>query len=110
MATATAQPGFTNSGAKKFSHRLRGGDEIAWLITFLFALSVLAITALLIGELWYGSAGARLGASHHTFRAQASRRGAQASRRMRGSASRCPVRRSLTGAALTRARSTRNVE
>jgi phosphate transport system permease protein len=59
MATATAQPGFTNSGAKKFSHRLRSGDEIAWLITFLFALSVLILTALLVGELWFGSAGAR---------------------------------------------------
>lgn len=37
------------------SRRLRGGDEVAWLITLLFALSVLAITTLLVWELWLGS-------------------------------------------------------
>jgi phosphate transport system permease protein len=41
------------------SRRLRSGDEIAWLIVVLFALSVLLITALLIGELWVGSAASR---------------------------------------------------
>jgi len=58
-SSATAQPGFTNSGIRKLSHRLRGGDEIAWLITLLFAASVLIVTALLIAELWYGSTAAR---------------------------------------------------
>ena len=52
-STATAQPG--QSGIRTVSRRLRGGDEIAWLITLLFAVSILAITGLLIWELWIGS-------------------------------------------------------
>jgi len=39
--------------------RLRGGDEAAWLITLLFAISVLAVTAMLVIELWHGSAASR---------------------------------------------------
>jgi len=54
--TAAAQP---QSPISSLSRRLRGGDEVAWLITLLFATSVLVITALLIGELWIGSAAAR---------------------------------------------------
>src|SRR5580658_2701490 len=42
--------------------RLREGDEIVRLITFLFAASVVLITCLLVFELWTGSA-----ASRHKF-------------------------------------------
>jgi phosphate transport system permease protein len=41
------------------TRRLRGGDELAWLIVLLFAISVLIVTALLIAELWVGSAAPR---------------------------------------------------
>jgi phosphate transport system permease protein len=54
-STVAAQPKSDKPGPSTLSHRLRGGDEVAWLITLLFALSVLAITALLIWELWIGS-------------------------------------------------------
>ncbi len=59
-AAATPLPG--KSGARSLSRRLRSGDEVAWLIVILFALSVLLITALLVTELWIGSA-----ASRHKF-------------------------------------------
>jgi phosphate transport system permease protein len=36
-------------------NRLRDGDEIARMITFLFAASVVLVTVLLIFELWQGS-------------------------------------------------------
>lgn len=55
MAAATAQPDMNASGLKVLSRRLRGGDEVAWLITLLFATSVLLVTALLVWELWIGS-------------------------------------------------------
>jgi phosphate transport system permease protein len=35
--------------------RLRGGDEVAWMVVLLFAISVLAITAMLVWELWTAS-------------------------------------------------------
>ncbi len=57
MATAAARPG--ESGLKMTTRRLRGGDELAWLIVLLFAISVLIVTALLIAELWVGSAAPR---------------------------------------------------
>ena len=44
------------AGSRSFLSRLRDGDEIARLITFLFAASVVLITALLVYELWQGSA------------------------------------------------------
>jgi len=44
------------AGSRSFLSRLREGDEIARLITFLFAASVVLITVLLIYELWIGSA------------------------------------------------------
>ena len=44
---------------KSIAHRLRGGDEVAWLITLLFAVSILAITVLLVWELWLGSEASR---------------------------------------------------
>jgi len=44
------------AGSRSFLSRLREGDEIARLITFLFAASVVLITVLLVYELWIGSA------------------------------------------------------
>ena len=43
-------------GSRSFVSRLRDGDEVARLITFLFAASVVLITLLLVFELWQGSA------------------------------------------------------
>jgi phosphate transport system permease protein len=42
-------------GSRSFLSRLREGDEIARLITFLFAASVVLVTLLLVYELWQGS-------------------------------------------------------
>ncbi|HET8926067.1 MAG TPA: phosphate ABC transporter permease subunit PstC [Candidatus Acidoferrum sp.] len=44
------------AGSRSFLSRLREGDEIARLITFLFAASVVLVTVLLVFELWQGSA------------------------------------------------------
>src|SRR6202022_2793643 len=57
MATATTTvPGAGPvSGSRSFLSRLREGDEIARIITFLFAASVVLITLLLVFELWQGS-------------------------------------------------------
>jgi phosphate transport system permease protein len=43
------------AGSRSFLSRLREGDEIARLITFLFAASVVLVTVLLVFELWQGS-------------------------------------------------------
>jgi phosphate transport system permease protein len=43
------------AGSRSFLSRLRDGDEIARLITFLFAASVVLITLFLVFELWQGS-------------------------------------------------------
>ena len=43
------------AGSRSFLSRLRDGDEIARLITFLFAASVVFVTLLLVFELWQGS-------------------------------------------------------
>src|SRR6202165_5829148 len=57
MATTTSVPGASPiSGSRSFLSRLREGDEIARLITFLFAASVVVVTLLLVFELWQGSA------------------------------------------------------
>jgi phosphate transport system permease protein len=57
---ATATPTMPSAGpvasARSFLSKLRDGDEIARLITFLFAASVVLITLLLLYELWTGSA------------------------------------------------------
>ncbi len=42
-------------GSRSFLSRLRDGDEIARLVTFIFAGSVVLITLLLVFELWRGS-------------------------------------------------------
>jgi phosphate transport system permease protein len=44
------------AAGSRFLSRLRNGDEIARLVTFLFAASVVLITLLLVIELWIGSA------------------------------------------------------
>jgi len=46
-------------GSRSFLSRLREGDEIARMITFLFAASVVLVTLLLVFELWQGSVLAR---------------------------------------------------
>ena len=52
-AVAGARP---SGGARSFLRRLRGGDEIAYLLTFACALSVVLITSLLVYELYKNSA------------------------------------------------------
>ena len=42
-------------GSRSFLSRLREGDEIARMVTFLFAASVVLVTLLLVFELWQGS-------------------------------------------------------
>src|SRR5260370_8351091 len=55
-ATTTVPSAGPIAGSRSFLSRLREGDEIARLITFLFAISVVLVTLLLIFELWQGSA------------------------------------------------------
>jgi len=57
MSTAsTTVPGAGPiEGSRSFLSRLRDGDEIARLITFVFAGSVVLLTVLLVYELWIGS-------------------------------------------------------
>jgi len=43
------------AGSRSFLSRLRQGDEIARIITFLFAASVVLVTILLVFDLWQGS-------------------------------------------------------
>jgi phosphate transport system permease protein len=56
---ATANPTVPSAGpilgSRPFLSKLRDGDEIARLITFLFAASVVLITVLLVYELWMNS-------------------------------------------------------
>ena len=56
MATSTAVIG---TKSKPVSGRLRGADEVAWAVTFLFALIILAVTIWLVYELWSASAPSR---------------------------------------------------
>ena len=58
-ATTTVPSAGPISGSRSFLRKLREGDEIARLITFLFAASVVLVTFLLVLELWHGSALAR---------------------------------------------------
>ena len=55
-ATSTTVPSAGPvAGSRSFLSRLRDGDEIARLITMLFAASVVLITLLIVYELWQGS-------------------------------------------------------
>jgi phosphate transport system permease protein len=49
MATATTS---VPPRARTFFRNARGGDQIAYLVTFLFAASVVLVTVLLVFELW----------------------------------------------------------
>jgi phosphate transport system permease protein len=44
---------------KSVSGRLRGGDELAWAFTFIFALSILVVTVMLVYQLWIHSSPAK---------------------------------------------------
>ena len=55
-ATSTTVPGAGPTvGSRSFLNRLRDGDEIARLVTFLFAASIVLVTLLIVYELWQGS-------------------------------------------------------
>ena len=54
MATSAAVARPRTKPAPRF-----GGDQLAWLVTFLFALSILAVTVLLVFQLWVHSSPAR---------------------------------------------------
>ncbi len=58
MATAstTLKGAGPASGSRAFFERIRNGDEIARLITLVFAASVVLITAAVVWELWINSA------------------------------------------------------
>lgn len=56
-ATSTSLPSAGPvAGSRSFISRLRDGDEIARLITFVFAATVVLISILLVLELWHDSA------------------------------------------------------
>ncbi len=52
-------PAIVATKAKKARRLLQTGDEVAYFVTFLFAFSVLALTAFLVWELWVQSAESR---------------------------------------------------
>ena len=66
-ATTTVPSAGPLSGSRSFLGRLREGDEIARLITFLFAASVVLVTVLLVFELWQESSLARHKFGLHFF-------------------------------------------
>src|SRR5437773_821640 len=53
------------SGARPFIARLKHGDEVAYLITFIFAASIILITSGLVYELYVRSAESRLAFGWH---------------------------------------------
>jgi phosphate transport system permease protein len=65
--TTTAPSAGPFAGSRSFLSRLREGDEIVRLITFLFAASVVLVTLLLVFELWTGSALSRHNFGFHFF-------------------------------------------
>ncbi len=54
-STTTVPNASPASGSRSFLSRLRNGDEIARLVTFLFAATVVLITLLLVLQLWHDS-------------------------------------------------------
>ncbi len=69
MATAnpTLKSAGPAAGSRSFLSKVRDGDEIARLITFLFAATVVLITVLLVYQLWVGSTLARHKFGLHFF-------------------------------------------
>lgn len=59
------------SGSRSFLSKLREGDEIARLITFIFAATVVLITVALVYELWTSSVLARHKFGLHFFVSEA---------------------------------------
>src|SRR5262245_4379893 len=59
METGTAQIRSLPTNPRTFVRRLKQGDEVAYLITFIFAASIIVITGLLFYELYLGSSLAR---------------------------------------------------
>jgi len=67
-ATSTMQGAAPiRSGPRAFLSKLAQGDEIAHLITLVFAASILLVTSLLVYELWIGSTVARHKFGWHFF-------------------------------------------
>jgi len=58
-STTTVPNASPSAGSRSFISRLKDGDEIARIITFLFAASVVLITILLVLQLWHDSGLAR---------------------------------------------------
>jgi phosphate transport system permease protein len=70
MATAATTMGGAapaRPGPRAFLRRLADGDQIAHLITLVFAAAILLITALLVYELWIGSGDSRAKFGWHFF-------------------------------------------
>lgn len=67
VSTTTSHTTPSNFGSKSFARRWLDGDAIAHLITLVFAASILLITALLVMNLWQGSADARHKFGWHFF-------------------------------------------
>lgn len=55
------------AGPRSFIHRLREGDEIAHVVTLIFAAAILLITSLLVFELWQNSHLSRAQFGWHFF-------------------------------------------
>ena len=69
MATTpnAATPADFNLNARAWLRRMRGADEIAHLITFIAAASLLLIAVLLVYQLWIHSSEARNKFGWHFF-------------------------------------------
>jgi phosphate transport system permease protein len=55
MASSTYVPGTSRPSVSSFYKRLRGGDEIAYLLTLTSAITILVIVGLIVVELWANS-------------------------------------------------------
>src|SRR5579862_7538963 len=67
VSTTTSHTTPSKFGSRSFVQRWLDGDAIAHLITLVFAASILLITALLVVNLWRGSADARHKFGWHFF-------------------------------------------
>src|SRR3982750_1365910 len=55
MASSTYVPATSRPSVSSFYKRLRGGDEIAYLLTLTSAITILVIVGLIVVELWANS-------------------------------------------------------